>query len=494
MLFNSLEYALFLPLVLLAYFRLRHRQQNLFLLAASYVFYAWWDWRFLSLLILSTALDYAIGRQIDAARQVADPSPARRWLAVSVVANLGILAVFKYYGFFVDSLNALLAQVGAEPAVGLIEIVLPVGISFYTFQSLSYTIDIYRGKLHAVADPVDYALFVAFFPQLVAGPIERATHLLPQIQQPRTVRREDWERGVYLILIGLVRKVAIADTAGGMVDRTFDNPAGYTSLQLAVGAVLYAIQIYCDFAGYSDIARGSARMMGFDLMRNFWHPYFAVNPSDFWRRWHISLSTWIRDYLFIPLGGSRNGTARTTLNLLVSLTLSGLWHGAAWNFVAWGFAHGLILAAHRVYREWRGQADPSLPSERSERERERNEDRPHAASSPGSRIGARDLLRGIATFSAVTLLFIVFRGGDGDTIMHYMAGLAAGNLNGELALIPLMVLTTLVLAIDVPQALADDEYVFLKLGAFARPALAVLAVLLIVVGGRAGEPFIYFQF
>jgi alginate O-acetyltransferase complex protein AlgI len=494
LLFNSLEYALFLPFVLLVYFRLRHRQQNVFFLAASYVFYAQWDWRFLSLLILSTALDYAIGRTIEAARRRQDASLAKRWLVASIVANLGILGVFKYYGFFVESLNVLLAQIGVVPARGLIEIVLPVGISFYTFQSLSYTIDIYREKLRAVDDPVDYALFVAFFPQLVAGPIERATHLLPQIQQPRTVHREDWERGVYLILLGLVRKVAIADTAGGLVDRIFENPGGYTSMQLGVGAVLYAIQIYSDFAGYSDIARGSARMMGFDLMRNFRHPYFATDPSDFWRRWHISLSTWIRDYLFIPLGGSRGGAARTCVNLIVSLTLSGLWHGAAWNFVAWGFAHGVILAVQRIYREWRGDAGAPLPSESSERERERQEDQPHQGWRLRHRMGALDLLRGLATFSVVALLFILFRGGDGDTIMLYMTGLAEGNLNGEFALIPLTVLTTLVLAIDVPQALNDDEYVFLKLGAFARPALAALAVLLIVFGGRASAPFIYFQF
>jgi alginate O-acetyltransferase complex protein AlgI len=491
--FNSLEYALFLPFVLLVYFRLRHRQQNLFLLAASYFFYAYWDWRFLSLLILSTALDYALGKQIEAARRRRDPSPAKRWLAASVVANLGILAVFKYYGFFVESLNVVLAQMGAAPARGLIEIVLPIGISFYTFQSLSYTIDIYRQKLKAVDDPVDYALFVAFFPQLVAGPIERATHLLPQIQQPRTVSRADWERGVYLILLGLVRKVAIADTAGGLVDRIFADPGSHTSLQLAVGAVLYAIQIYCDFAGYSDIARGSARMLGFDLMRNFRHPYFATSPADFWRRWHISLSTWVRDYLFIPLGGSRNGIARTCANLLVSLTLSGLWHGASWNFVVWGFAHGLLLAAHRIYREWRGRAGEPLPSESTERQREW-EARPHHGGHRRHASLATNLLCGIATFSLVTLLFILFRGGDSDTIMQYMTRLAAGSLDGWLALLPLAALAALVLAIDVPQALNDDEYVFLKLGAWARPALAALAVLLIVFGGRASAPFIYFQF
>jgi alginate O-acetyltransferase complex protein AlgI len=469
LLFNSLEYALFLPVVLLLYFRLGHRQQNLFLLAASYVFYAWWDWRFLSLLVLSTALDYAVGLKIGTARRQQDPSLAKRWLVVSVVANLGILGAFKYYGFFVESLNVLLVQLGVAPARGLLEIVLPVGISFYTFQSLSYTIDIYRAKLTAVDDPVDYALFVAFFPQLVAGPIERATHLLPQIQKPRTVHPEDWERGIYLILIGLVRKVTIADTAGGLVDRVFADPGLHTPVQLAAGAVLYSIQIYCDFAGYSDIARGTARLMGFDLMRNFRHPYFATSPADFWRRWHISLSTWIRDYLFIPLGGSRRGLARTCINLIVSLTLSGLWHGAAWNFVAWGFMHGLLLAGQRVYGEWNGEADTARSS-------------------------AVNLLSGIATFAVVTLLFVVFRAGDAATIMQYMAGFAELSLQGELALIPLMVLTMLVLAIDVPQALSDDEYVFLKLGAFARPALAVLAVLLVIFGGRTSAPFIYFQF
>jgi alginate O-acetyltransferase complex protein AlgI len=492
MLFNSIEYGLFLTVVLAVYFRLGHRQQNLFLLAASYLFYSFWDWRFLSLILFSTSLDFVVGRRIQAARGRDDGTVAKRWLIASLIVNLGFLGVFKYFGFFVESLNALLGTAGLGSTSGLLAIVLPVGISFYTFESMSYTIDIYRGEIPAVDDPVDFALFVAFFPHLVAGPIMRAGRLMPQIQHPRVVTRSDWEHGLCLILVGLVRKVAIADTAGGIVDGVFASPLEHTSLQLGAVLVLYAIQIYGDFAGYSDIARGSARLLGFDIMRNFRHPYFATNPTEFWRRWHISLSTWMRDYVYIPLGGSRKGPFRTHLNLLVTMVLSGLWHGAAWHFVLWGFAHGLLLAGHRALRAWRGTEEAPLPSEVEVRAREQRER--WAGRTTRLSIPLGEWMPGLATFAAVTLLFLLFRGGDMDTIALYLEGLTAGTFGGQLALIPVLVLGGLLMAIDVPQAITDDEYAFMRFGTVPTAALAAIAVLLVVFGGRATQPFIYFQF
>lgn len=492
MLFNSLQYALFLPLVVAAYFRLRHREQNLLLLGASYLFYSFWDWRFLFLIVLSTAVDFVAGGRIHAARGRGADRTARRWLVASVATNLGILGAFKYFGFFVENLNALLGAVGLGSTSGLLEVALPVGISFYTFQSLSYTIDVHRGRLEPEGDPVRFALFVAFFPQLVAGPIERATHLLPQIRRPRVVTRQDWEEGIGLILMGLVRKVAVADTAAVFVDRIFAEPAGQTSLQLAAGLVLYAIQVYGDFAGYSNIARGSARLFGFHLMRNFRHPFFAQNPADFWHRWHISLMTWIRDYVFIPLGGSRKGRLRTYVNLVVTLLLSGLWHGAAWTYVLFGLYHGVLLAAHRLFREWRGSFRASLPSEAEERAEERRER--GAEAGRGRWPTPAMLARGVVTFAAVTGSFIMFRAGDMGIVLDYLRGLGTGDLGGKWVLVPVAVLGGLLLAIDAPQALAGDEWVFQRGSTARRVVFAALAVLLVALGGQLGQPFVYFQF
>lgn len=345
MLFTELNFWAFFAIVFGAYVLLPHKAQNRMLLAASYVFYGAWDWRFLSLILLSTVVDYFIGLQID---RSASPIHRKRLLWFSVGVNLGVLAIFKYLGFFVESFEALLAGIGYETDPLVLSIVLPVGISFYTFQTMSYTIDVHRRELKPTTDFLDFALFVAFFPQLVAGPIERAKNLLPNIAAPRRLTVDAFGRGVVLCLLGLIKKVVIADGVAPSVDAIYAS-SDPTRLDVIYATWLFAIQIYCDFSGYTDIARGVAKMLGFSLMRNFAQPYFAVDPQEFWRRWHISLSTWLRDYLYISLGGNRGGRWATYRNLLATMTLGGLWHGAAWNFVAWGLYQGGLLAAHRAF-------------------------------------------------------------------------------------------------------------------------------------------------
>lgn len=368
MYFNSLHYSLFIIVIfcLVSVLRRDVRRRNLLLVIASYYFYACWDWRFLSLILISTTVDYVCGRLFDVRAVDPDNPPARtrrhRFILIaSLVTNLGLLGFFKYYDFFVTSATDLLAQLGIAAHPRTLNIILPVGISFYTFQTLSYTIDLYRGRVVTERSFLNFALFVAFFPQLVAGPIERASRLLPQIREYRQVTWEMLYTGFYLICSGLFKKVVIADQVATIADSVFaaDVPS---SLDVVIGVYAFAVQIYCDFSGYTDIARGSARCLGFDLMHNFNLPYFATNPSDFWRRWHISLSTWLRDYLYIPLGGNRKGRRRTYVNLLLTMVLGGLWHGAAWTFVLWGLYHGLLLCGHRALAPWIERwLDPKQP-------------------------------------------------------------------------------------------------------------------------------------
>lgn len=343
MLFNSLTFFIFFAAVFLLYLALPHRGQNRLLLAASYLFYGAWDWRFLFLLIFSCTLDFLFAQAIG---KTPSPRARKAWVAASIGLNLGILGFFKYFNFFADSLALLLEALGFHASLPALRILLPVGISFYSFQSMSYTIDVYRGVLAPARRWSDFALYLAFFPQLVAGPIERATNLLPQVQQPRTVSDYGISHGAYLILWGLFQKVVIADNICRMADAVFGAPQTQ-AVSVLLGVYAFALQIYCDFSGYSNIARGLALMLGFRLMLNFRNPYFATNPSDFWQRWHISLSTWLRDYLYIPLGGNRQSPARTRRNLMLTMLLGGLWHGAAWTHVSWGFFHGLLLIGHR---------------------------------------------------------------------------------------------------------------------------------------------------
>lgn len=343
MLFNSFEFAIFLPIVFALYWVIpaeKTRLQNLLLLAASYLFYGWWDWRYLSLILISTIVDYLVGRGLGRA----DSARVRRLLLwTSVVVNLGMLGVFKYYNFFMSSLVSAFGTLGIVLRPESLRVLLPVGISFYTFQTLSYTIDVYGRRLEPETDAIAFATFVAFFPQLVAGPIERARNLLPQFKTARSFDYAKAVDGVRQILWGLFKKVVVADSCARFADLFFSNPEAYAGSALFLGMIFFAFQIYGDFSGYSDMAIGIARLFGFGLMRNFATPYFARDIAEFWRRWHISLSTWFRDYLYIPLGGSRGGTARKIRNTLLIFAISGLWHGANWTFLIWGVLNGLYF-------------------------------------------------------------------------------------------------------------------------------------------------------
>ncbi|HSL81392.1 MAG TPA: MBOAT family O-acyltransferase, partial [Thermoanaerobaculia bacterium] len=356
-------FAFFAAVFAVAWLERSHARRKLWLLAASYLFYAGWDWRFLSLIAVSTLVDFGVGLGLARGGR---PAARRTLLVASLAVNLGILAVFKYYGFFVESAVGLLSSLGLEPAARVPEIVLPVGISFYTFQTLSYTIDVYRGKLAPVRSLTDFALFVGFFPQLVAGPIVRAADFLPQLESPPRWRDVAFRRHLTLFLVGFVKKACVADNLAPFADRVFAAPEVYTALAIWTAVALYAVQIYCDFSGYTDMAIACAGLLGYRLARNFEFPYVASSAADFWRRWHVSLSTWLRDNRYIPLGGSRGSRLATHRNLLLTMLLGGLWHGAAWTFVAWGALHGLALAAHR---EWRrlvaGRRMPSLPGGRA---------------------------------------------------------------------------------------------------------------------------------
>lgn len=345
MLFTDLTFWAFFAAVGVLYVTLPHKAQNRMLLVASYVFYGSWDWRFLSLILASTIVGYFVAQKMEA-----EPLQQRRklLLGISLSANLGILGVFKYLGFFADSFQALLQGIGYSADPITLSIILPVGISFYTFQTLGYSIDVYRREIRPESDFLNFALFVAFFPQLVAGPIERAKNLLPNIQLPRTLSWDALRRGAVLCALGLIKKIVIADGISPYVDSVFAS-SDPTRIDVLLAVWFFAIQIYCDFSGYTDIARGVAKALGFNLMRNFAQPYFAANPQEFWQRWHISLSTWLRDYLYISLGGNRGGRLKRSRNLMATMLLGGLWHGAAWNFLAWGGYQGLLLVVHRGF-------------------------------------------------------------------------------------------------------------------------------------------------
>ncbi len=472
MLFNSLSFALFFAAVLALAPALRHRGQNLFLLVASYLFYAAWDWRFLGLLWLSTAVDFAIGLALGRAR---DARARRRLVVASLVVNLGILAAFKYAGFFARSLAALLLPLGLSLPPLALQVVLPVGISFYTFQSLSYTIDVYRGRVAPVPSLLDFALYVAFFPQLVAGPIERAAHLLPQVQAPRRIRAAQLGSGAWLVLFGLFKKAVVADNLAVLVDAVYAPAASPTGPEVLLATYAFAFQIYCDFSGYTDIARGVARCLGFELMRNFDLPYLAASPREFWRRWHISLSTWLRDYLYIPLGGSRGGAARTQRNLALTMLLGGLWHGAAWTFVLWGAWHGALLCAQRAL-------DPALA---------RLAPRGPAAARAWRAWGV------LLTFHLVCAGWLLFRA---ESLAHagaLCAALASTPVAGLAGswLLPFGALLAPLALIELAQARSGDPEAVLRWPLPLR-ALVYAGVFagLVLLGEDFGEPFLYFQF
>lgn len=357
MLFNSLHFALFLPVVFFLYWFVAHKhyqQQNILLLLSSYFFYACWDWRFLFLLVFSTVLDYSTGIQMELAKSA---KRKQFWFWLSISINLGFLGIFKYYNFFASSFASALSGIGLYVSPWTLKVILPVGISFYTFHGLSYVIDIYKERIKAERNFIDYSVFVSFFPLLVAGPIERATHLLPQIQRKRKFDYSKAVDGLRQILWGLFKKVVIADNCARFANVIFDSPTEHSGSTLLLGALFFSFQIYGDFSGYSDIALGTARLFGIDLLKNFAFPYFSRDIAEFWRRWHISLSTWFRDYLYIPLGGSKGGTWMKVRNTFIIFIVSGFWHGANWTFIVWGLLNAIYIMPSIIFNTNRNHLD-----------------------------------------------------------------------------------------------------------------------------------------
>lgn len=481
MLFNSLNFALFFPIVFFVYWLLANKKlkiQNAFLLIVSYFFYSCWDWRFLFLLMFSTLLDYftAIKMQ-DASNQ----GKKKFWFWLSIAINLGFLGVFKYYNFFIDSFADALATLGFQVNYTTLNIILPVGISFYTFHGLSYVIDIYHKRIEPVRNFVDYALFVSFFPLLVAGPIERATHLLPQIQKKRMFEYGKVVDGMRQILWGLFKKIVIADNCAIYADMIFNDSDSQNGSTLILGAVFFAVQIYGDFSGYSDIALGTARMLGIELLRNFAFPYFSRDIAEFWRRWHISLSTWFRDYLYFPLGGSRGSKWMSVKNTFIIFLVSGFWHGANWTFIVWGLLNAIYFLPLLMLGKNRNNLDivaqgklfPTL----------------------------NDVLSIFLTFSLTTLAWIFFRAESLSHAWSYLAGILSDSVFDP----PLLAqagYVTIVLALFffiVEWFGRERQFAISHLGTnwprFAR--LGFYSLLIVIMGlfmQTNDTPFIYFQF
>lgn len=411
MLFNSIEFVIFLPIVFLIYWFVVNksfRYQNVFLLAASYFFYACWDWRFLFLLMFSTLLDYFTAQKMSDARSL---QRRKAWLWISIGINLGFLGFFKYYNFFINSFASSFGHLGLHLDSLTLNIILPVGISFYTFHGLSYVIDVYKERIKPEKNFADYALFVSFFPLLVAGPIERATHLLPQLKKERTFDYSNAVEGLRQILWGLFKKIVIADQCATYVDMMFNNTDNYSGITLAFGAVLFAFQIYGDFSGYSDIAIGVAKLFGIDLLKNFAFPYFSRDIAEFWRRWHISLSSWFRDYVYIPLGGSRGSLWSKIRNIFIIFILSGFWHGANWTFIVWGALNALyflplfLFGKNRTNMEIvaKGRIFPSI----------------------------RELFSMLVTFGLTVVAWIFFRSPDIKHAFQYLSKMFKGMVHKE---------------------------------------------------------------
>jgi len=478
MLFISVDFAIFLPLFFFLYWFVTNkslRLQNFLTLAGSYVFYGWWDWRFLSLIIASTCVDYFCGIAINSS------SNGRRkfFMLMSIAFNIGLLGVFKYCNFFIENLIALSEHLGLNIDLNTLNIILPVGISFYTFQTLSYTIDIYNRKIQPTHDFIAFSAFVSFFPQLVAGPIERAANLLPQFMVARSFDYRQAVDGLRQILWGLFKKVVIADNCAIYVNLIFANPASYNGSSLALGTMLFAFQIYGDFSGYSDMAIGLSRLFGFNLMRNFAFPYFSRDIAEFWRRWHISLTTWFRDYIYIPLGGSRHGRLKSIRNTFIVFIISGLWHGANWTFITWGLLHAAFFM-------------PLLLSGRN---------RQNLDSPASGRIlpGIRELLRICSTFMLTCLAWIFFRAESIGHATAYLKHMLSESLFTAPEIWPSEILLLIFCLVAIEWASRTQQHAleraFLKWPAPFRWAFYYLIMLAVFYYyGDNQQQFIYFQF
>ncbi len=487
MLFNSIDFAIFLPLIFILYWFVTNKSlklQNFLIVIASYTFYGWWDWRFLSLIIFSTIVDYSIGRKLKTEEK---QSKRKIILWISILVNLGFLGFFKYYNFFLDNFIAAFSFFGAEIKASSLNIILPVGISFYTFQTLSYTIDVYRKKLEPTKDFIAFSAFVSFFPQLVAGPIERATSLLPQFYKERKFDYVKATDGMRQILWGLFKKIVIADNCAEFANEIFNNSADMSGSTLILGAIFFTFQIYGDFSGYSDIAIGTSRLFGFNLMKNFAFPYFSRDIAEFWRRWHISLSTWFRDYLYIPLGGSRGGTAMKIKNTFIIFIVSGFWHGANWTFIVWGALNAIYFLPllltnnnrNNIEVVAKGKIFPTI----------------------------RELLLMVTTFSLTILAWIFFRAENVGHALDYIMGIFTytdffnvipKSMGGRLLSDLIFTLINIFILTFIEWFGRDKEYGIEWLSDIKLKTirwiiyLSIIIYIIIFAGGS--QDFIYFQF
>lgn len=477
MLFNSLEFFIFLPIVFVFYwfvFGKNLKHQNLLIVIASYVFYGWWDWRFLSLILFSSLLDYGIGVLLSKEER---QRSRKILLWISICVNIGFLGFFKYYNFFVESFVASFSFFGSEINANTLNIILPVGISFYTFQTLSYTIDIYNKKLEPTKDLIAFLAFVSFFPQLVAGPIERATNLLPQFYQKRQFLYANAVDGVRQVIWGLFKKVVIADNCAKYANIIFNNSDDYSGSTLLLGAFLFAFQIYCDFSGYSDIAIGISRFFGFDLKQNFAFPYFSRDIAEFWRRWHISLSTWFRDYLYIPLGGSRGSLNEKIRNVFIIFLVSGFWHGASWTFIIWGglnalyFLPLLLASKNRVNTDIVAQ-NKLLPS-------------------------VREIIQMSVTFFITIVAWIFFRANSVSHALTYLKDMFNESLFSKPAFIPYTILILVMIFILIEWIGRQGKYALEGIDKINKPfrwSIYIVLILIMFLFTGEEQAFIYFQF
>jgi len=473
MVFNSLHFIWFFAVVYGLYRLLPHRPQNWLLLVASYYFYAAWDWRFLGLLVASTLVDYSCALAIG---RTSAPARRRTLLILSLCFNLTMLGFFKYFNFFADSLHTVFNGLGWQVDFVTLRVLLPVGISFYTFVTMSYVIDVYRREIPPTRDLLDFAVFVAFFPHLVAGPILRASTLLAQIDAPRRISRDQMRDGAWLIAWGYFQKVFVADNIAGLANGVFDPAAHPTGINVLLGVYAFAFQIYGDFAGYSNIARGTSKLMGIELIENFRFPYFVRTPQEFWRHWHISLSTWLRDYLYIPLGGNRGGESQTRRNLFLTMVLGGLWHGAAWTFVLWGVYQGVLLIGYRAADRVRVVRQ--------------------FVNGPGWFAGAAAWF---VMFHLTCYGWLIFRassaGQIADLTSRLVTNFAPATVDVHGLLAPLLLYTTPLLVVHACEWWSDNVLVVPTLPTGVRYSVYVATFFLTMLFGNfGGSEFIYFQF
>jgi D-alanyl-lipoteichoic acid acyltransferase DltB (MBOAT superfamily) len=471
MLFNSLQFIAFFIVVYLLFVFLSGRKlryRNFMLLVASYFFYGSWNYKFLTLIVASTVVDYYCGLRLHGEE---NPRARKFYLFLSAFVNLGILGFFKYYGFFIGNVEAALRAVGIDASYWNLDIVLPIGISFYTFQTMSYTIDVYYRKMEPTRDVINFALFVAFFPQLVAGPIVRARHLLPQLSRRVAYNPALVERGMFLIAQGYVKKVVFADFLGGHVDLVFGNPGAYGFVPTLIAVYAYAFQIYFDFSGYSDIAIGLANVMNIEIPANFNLPYLAKSFREFWRRWHISLSTWLRDYLYIPLGGNRGTLRRTYINIMITMLLGGLWHGAHWNFVLWGLYHGMLLLVERRLGLYESSLLGRVQSHR-----------------------VWPVVKTVFTFHLVCLGWIIFRAQSMGDALRILGTLASFEVAAPVAGGTTLVMLSVAALSHFIRGKVDLEHLFMRLPSPVKGLTYALVTITIYVFFTTEQRFIYFQF